>query len=602
MRRTHVLVLAGALAACLIAASPPRLVGDGREYLAQAINFASFHGPAIRPPDIPAIQSQLVRFDPALAGWDLWAATAADRNRGRHFSHFWFYALLAAPALWLTNAAGMPATLAFTALNVTLLGLALWVVLPRIGPAGSLLLFAGPIVWWIDKAHTEVFTFALLTIAFASLEDQPWWAMLAAGVAATQNPPVAVVTGLVWIAAVMHDRSALIDRRVVAGAAAGFALACLHPVYTYVHFHTPSLLLAATRSGMPSLASLTSVVIDPTIGLTGNFPVFLAVVAVSLAVLAARRDREGLARGTIVAAIAAAVFLFSFSRTTNVHHGGTPSVSRYALWLIPLAVPLLSAMQRIATRSWRRFLWAAAVVSAVISVAAFRPSVPQNSREPTWLATFLWTRLPGWNNPLPEVFSETLLHDDDLWVPVSTPGCEKVLVAARDDGEADWPIPCYPAALSAACRHARAMCYANLAKHGYSFTRAAGEAPKGKVRSDAVWPADAVPHVRRLFDAWNWRAFHFGSDRVLALQHATGVEVASLGSDDRCILVLTRMRTGARLRLRPNAPMSGILVDAITGRTIAAENYDPRSGDVWDLDVPNGFDILLLALRRDDLK
>ena len=174
--RSLVLVAAGTLAVCLVATSPPRLVGDGREYLAQAINFASLRGPAVRPADIPYIQSQLSRVDPALAAWDIRGATVADAHRNLDFVHFWFYALLATPWLWIANATGAAPTLAFTALNLALAAAALWLVLPRIGAAGALLLFASPIVWWIDKAHTEVFTFALLTMAFALLEERPWWA------------------------------------------------------------------------------------------------------------------------------------------------------------------------------------------------------------------------------------------------------------------------------------------------------------------------------------------------------------------------------------------------------------------------------------------
>src|SRR5215210_7594318 len=135
MTRPQVLIVAGTLALSLIAGSPPRFVGDGREYFAQAINFASFHGPAFRPVDIPRIQSHITRFDAELGNWDIHAATVGDASRGRAFLHFWVYALLATPALWMTNAVGAPPTLAFTALNLVLLGIALWLALPRIGLA-----------------------------------------------------------------------------------------------------------------------------------------------------------------------------------------------------------------------------------------------------------------------------------------------------------------------------------------------------------------------------------------------------------------------------------------------------------------------------------
>ena len=597
MRRSYILCVAGALAGSLIAASPQRLVGDGREYLAQALNFASLHGPPLRPRDLDGIRLEMARFDPALASWNIRDATAADARRNLDFQHFWFYALLAAPGVWLTRLLELPPTLAFTGLNVVLIGLALWTAIPRIGAAGSALLFASPIIWWIDKAHTEVFTFSLLVVAFALIEEMPWWSMIAAGAAAAQNPPIAAVLLFVWLAVVSRDRSALIDRRIAAGALLGLALALIHPIYTFVHHQTPSLLLSATRGGVPGLASLAAVITDPAIGLIGNYPVFLVVVvAVLLGRLTANAPSAPPAhwRNEAAAAGAAAVFLISFARTTNVHHGGTPGMSRYAIWLIPLAVPLLAGMREVRNEGWRRFLRAAAIMSAAISVAAFRPSVPQNSREPTALASFLWTRLPSWNNPLPEVFSETQLHLDDLWAPVATPACEKVLLGTTPDAGV-WPIPCYPAPVPEMCQPAATLCYANRTKNGYRFARAPGEAA-GKLRIDAVWPVDAAPHVRRIYEAWDWRSLDFDATKPGPVQEAVGVSAMAVGSLDRFVVVLRDVRPAAVLRLRPARQLRGVLVDALTGRTVAAEEC--AADRACTIQVPEGFTILLLAMRK----
>ena len=589
------LILAGALAICLIARSPQRLIGDGREYLAQAVEFASFRGPAFRPADIPHIQEELARFDPALADWDIWRSTVGDVKRGRVFLHFWFYALLAAPGVRVANALGAPPTVAFTALNLLLFGAALWVALPRIGPAACILLFAGPIIWWIDKAHTEVFTFALLTIAFALMRERPWWSMVAAGAASTQNPPIAILVPIVFLAASARNRCALRDRRMIAGAAAAIALALLHPVYTYAHHGRLSLLLEQTRSGVPTFQMLSAVVLDPTLGLIGNFPLFLIVVAAGLVTLVRRGGTQALWQDAVIPAGAAAIFLFSFSRTTNVHHGGTPSLSRYALWLIPLAVPLLSVLQRSGGRRWPRFLWTASAMSALISVVAFHPSVPQNSREPTWLATFLWTRLPAWNNPLPEVFIETQLQIDETRVPVATSGCEKILFSGGDLSTGVWPSPCYPAQVPAACQTPGGLCYANLTGGQYTFVPVrSAPIDASAVRQDAVWPPDVVEHVRKLYEAWNWRGMRSGSVNVVrAVGH---VSLESLGSNERYILVLRNPGEDAVVRLGPSGPLDGILVDAFTGRAIRAVQYTGEPG-LMTIDLPHDSRILLLAMR-----
>jgi hypothetical protein len=595
MSRGQTLILAGAIAICLIAGSPQHLIGDGREYLAQAVQFASFHGPAFRPADIPHIQRELARFDPGLADWDIWRSTVGDFNRGRVFLHFWFYALLAAPGVWVTNALGLSPTFAFTALNLALLGAALWVALPRIGGAACVLLFAGPIVWWIDKAHTEVFTFALLVITFALIRDRPGWSMLAAGAASTQNPPIAILIPMVFVATVLHDRSAITNRRFIVAAAGATALALLHPLYTSAHHGRLSLLLEQTRGGVPNLQTLLAVVLDPTLGLIGNFPVFLIVAVAGLLTLVRRSDRNLFSADVVIPLAAAAIFLFSFSRTTNMHHGGTPSLSRYAIWLIPLAVPLLSALRQSAGILWSRFLWGAAAISALISIFAFHPSVPQNSREPTWLATFLWTRLPAWDNPLPEVFIETNLHVDEPRVPVATSGCEKILIAGGDVERGVWPSPCYPASLPSECQPAGVLCYANLSDRQYQFVRVRDTTvDPAAIRQDAVWPVTAIPHVRRLYDAWDWRSMQ--SESLNVVREAHHVSIESLGSNDRFVLVLRDAGEGAVVRLRPATPLHGVLMDALTGQTIRSVDNGGEPG-LMTIELPHDSGILLLAMR-----
>jgi hypothetical protein len=588
------LLVAASLAVCLIAGSTPRLVGDGGEYLAQAIQFASFRGPSLQPADIPSIQARIGSFEPMLAEWQISDATIAGADGRRDFLHFWFYALLAAPALWVTDAVGAPPTIAFAVLNLALFLLALWVALPRIGAAAAVLLFGSPIVWWLDKAHTEVFTFALLTIAFVLLRERPWWSMIAAGAASTQNPPIAVLVPLFLVIAVVRSRHLPRDWRIWVGFGCGVVLAALHPAYTYARHGTPSLLLRATRSDFPTATEIAAVVFDPSIGLIGNFPIFLCVIVIAFAAVIRRRFRPVARLDVLVAVIAAGVFLFSFARTPNVHHGATPSLSRYALWLIPLGIPFLAAIAHA-----RRLLWSAALASALISVFAFHPGVPQYSREPTWLASFLWTKLPAWHNPLPEVFIEVQLGSEIHWLPTNTPGCEKILIGGRGAGGGVWPMPCYPTPLPESCRAVGAVCYANLAAGQYRFAPAPGPATQTyPLRRDAVWPAGAEPHVRRLYDDWEWWRLPRG-DTVSIVRQVIGAQSIKTGDDHRFIMVVRGIEPGARVLLRPAAPMVGVLMDPLTGATIAPLHHAGQSGERWEISLPAGFDLLVLALRSE---
>ena len=140
--------------------------------MAMALNLASFHRPALAIADIRRIQPVIRQADPMFRAWDIRESSVPGPDARRDFVHFWFYPLLAVPAVWITQFIGVTPIVAFIALNLALLGIAFWVALPRIGAAASLLLFAGPIVWWMDKPHTESFTFALLILAVVLM---PGW-------------------------------------------------------------------------------------------------------------------------------------------------------------------------------------------------------------------------------------------------------------------------------------------------------------------------------------------------------------------------------------------------------------------------------------------
>ena len=600
MGRPHVLLLAAAIAIVLVAGSRPSLVGDGGEYMAQAINFASGNGPALPARDVGDIQRRVGEIDPRHADWPIQRALTRSPRGGSDFVHFWFYALLAAPVLRLIDLAGGPPLAAFAIVNLTLLGVALWIALPRLGAALCLLLFAGPVVWYIDKPHTEAFTFALLAIAASTMIDRPWWAMVAAGAAATQNPPIAIVVPVVAAASAVRQRAILRDRRFVAGAAAGLALALLHPAYTYWRHGTASLLLGATRPGTPAAAEVLAIVFDPTLGLAGNFPTFLIVVACAVLVIIRRRPRALASPDVVAAAVVVVMFLYACARTTNLHHGGTPSFSRYSIWLIPLAIPLLTIVQMHGRRLWRAFSVTMAAASAVACLIAFHPRVGENAREPTWLATALWTHRPQWNNPVPEVFLEVVGRAERFAAPVALGGCEKVLLGGRGPDSGMWPVPCYPQEVPTLCRVQGTLCYANLVDGRYGFVRPPGRRRSGAMANHQwVWPLDTEPVVRRLYDGWGWKRLGIQPDGLDVLAAVDGVRIRTLGHDQEFVLVIKRTADQAALRFQPDAPMWGVFLDPRSGRAVETVSFGGASDYPWDVNVPRGFDLLLFTARLD---
>ena len=595
MDRPRALLGALVFGLALVAGSPQRVVGDGGEYLMMAANFANGHRPSIGRQALPVLQEQLARFDPALATWNIEASSVLGRDGRRDFLHFWFYPLLVAPAAWLADLIGAAPTYPFALVNLALLGLALWVALPRVGPWTALLMFASPIVWWVDKAHTEAFTFSLLTIAFVTWRDRPWWAIVAAAAASTQNPPIGVLAVGMGLAAIVADPARLRDRRFIAGSVAGAVLASLHPLYTYTRHGVLSLLLSATREGLPTPAELLAVPVDLQMGLLPNFPAFGVAVVMAIIGLAVARPRRLWTFESGLAATAALVLLYSFAQTANVHHGATPSLSRYGLWLIPVAIPLLAAAHEDLGRRWQATLRGLAVTSALVCLFVFNPRIDQYRYAPTLWADIVWSHHPGWNNPLPEIFAGVNLQHETPWTPVATPGCEKVLLGAAATGA--WPIPCFPAEAPKACTAGGALCYANRSGQGYQFVRT----PRARdqvvePRPEGVWPPDLEPGVRQTLAAWEWWRLRPDQAGVPFLRATTGVRVTMLVGSGRVVLVLVDVQPGATLTFRPSGPLSATLVDPATSAVLATASFDGPAGDAWTVPVPAAASIQLMRL------
>ena len=185
---------------------------------------------------------------------------------------------------------------------------------------------------------------------------------------------------------------------------------------------------------------------------------------------------------------------------TNVNHGGTPGLSRYATWFIPLAIPLFQQVDRVLGR---RVAWMAlpAVASAALGVWAFHPARAEAADRPTRLASFLWTRHPLFDNPLPEIFAERLRGLDENWLPAATAGCEKILLPGRGGRDSVWPMPCAPATPPARCQQPGATCYANHTRTGYEFVSTRVSTPQVfRLARSATWPASAEPYVAEALD------------------------------------------------------------------------------------------------------
>ena len=545
-RRFFILSLLGLM---LALAWPPqrRHIGDSGEYVAMAVNLVHGSPPSMSVDDLPRARAFFA--GDANFRLDLPRDRAPD---GRYdFPHFWFYPLLAAPFVGLALSIGAHPVVGFTALNVLLLLSAAFVMHPRVPPPVSLLLAAGPILWWVDKAHTEVFTFALVAVAVVLLRSAPWWSIVALGAAATQNPPAA---GAMLIAAGYAGLTVgWRERRVWLGFVAGAALAAMHPLYYHARLGVWTGLHEGIDRHWPSIREVTTVMWDPNIGILVHDPFFtLAIVIAAAGLVHRRRVRmPGLEHATVV--LIAALFLFSFTQTGNFNAGGTPGPSRYGLWLLPLAIPLLAMTPQ--TTVWMRVV---AVASVVWCTALFSPRVRESYERPTRLAAVVWRVWPNLDNPLTEIFAERISGLDAVpQLPQATRGCEKVLLVGAES-ETRWPSRCTATAIPRQCREAGTLCYANRSGTSYQFT----PAPSGpawrrdllagnpSVDEQILTISNALPPPRLpmpaalwLDDGWSYLERAPGRDAA-----ARPVEWRWMGDRAR-VGLMTEDATTARLRI-----------------------------------------------------
>ena len=592
MASRRLLLAFGLLLALLLSTSRPQRVGDAREYLAMGMNLARLQPPSLSPADKARIEARFNELH--FAGLPLDFPQLIDARGRQDFFHFWFYPALAAPGIWLTGIVGLHPNYAFTALNVALFLTAVWVTSKRLPWWLAAAVFCSPVLWWIDKAHTEAFTFSLLAIAFALLRDAPWWSMVCLGAAATQNPPIAALLFGAGLTAPLLRRGTWQDTRFRIGALVSCALALLHPLYYGWRWGLPTpQLLQGTHARIPTVQEFGAVLWDPNLGVLFHAPLF-ALLVVTLAAAGARRRLPD--PDVVLSAAGAGIFLLAFAQTTNFNNGGTPGMSRYVIWLIPLAIPILQRAPAVSVPP-QRWLIVLSMASALWSIVAFQPGLPESYCTPTRLASVLWTRWPAIDNPHPEVFVERLWGGELGLAPVATPGCTKVLLIGGQ-----WPVPCAPQSTPSACGSAVAICYANRTASGYGFVRVAppyGGAAFPRQESWA-WTAATRPQVERVLRRLRWQ------DLRQVRQSSPGAMVRAvhdvswaqgLQSDDQLLVYVSRPRQGASLTLRLPGSMGGSLVDPDSGEDILPVRIDSRPWEIRRLNLPPR-GAVVVVLRR----
>jgi hypothetical protein len=514
-----------------------------------ALQLSSGRVPAVTGDELAAFRQQLTQigsgFESALLDYpDL---VGADGRQD--FLHFFLYPLVVAPAVPVVAFFGLHPNWAFTIVNAILLSGAMFVVASRYPLVAAVAGFVGPIIWWVDKAHTEAFLFATLSVAAAAWRDRPAWALVIYALAGAQNAALGLTYPI--FAAVVWKGSAArsLNRQVWLAAAAGAAIVASPFLYTWMRLGRYSVMADYAQRAVPSFGGLAAFVIEPNIGLLPNAPAY-GIALLAAGWLLARQFRR-VQIDTAVwwwPALIQLALLLLWSQNPNANHGGTPGVNRWTLSLLAISVPWIADARRSLGHGARITLNMLVAVTGLLSAAAHLPSQPENYREPTVLAMQLWDR--GWVHITPaEVFAERTQGREPAVVPSHDGSC-RVLLIADQQAPAQCRPPTEP--LPSWCRQPSALCYAVADGLGARYVRAPMNGFFFRF-ADRSWPAggplaagihrvlrEADPQARvwRLDNPRRWRE-RLGSAEigvVLATPDVTVIHVLRVAESARQVL------------------------------------------------------------------
>ena len=266
----------GALLWAAVADSSPTRVGDGAEYVAMALNLSRGAAPSVMPAERESLTNEMDRMS-GFEGSSI-VTPLVGRDGRQDFYHFWLYPLIVSPFLFLSHWVPVHVNDAFTAVNLLLFAALLSWLVRKDAPDIAALLAAGPLLWWIDKAHAEVLLFVTLAFAVLLIDTWPAAALIAAGIATAQNPAAGVVF-LVCLVSTLRGRTRDIP---IPAVVVALVLAAAAPVYYQWHLGIWSPLSSTVGREFPGVRALVTPLVDPNLGLLPHAPILVAVAAFGL--------------------------------------------------------------------------------------------------------------------------------------------------------------------------------------------------------------------------------------------------------------------------------------------------------------------------------
>jgi hypothetical protein len=384
-----------------LAVTPPRLSGDGHEYLYTLESLARHGTPDLRDEDKAAVVGVLAPDHPErlqMERLNYPGFPVAPRDGKLYALHFFAYSLSAVPARSALMAVGIHPRAALQVTNGVWFVAALFVVLYlNRRPVGERLTFAAlaavsPVIWHLRFSGTEVYSWSLATMGLVALGNARFgWSGLLFGASALQNPSVILLGGAAAGAATLAGRW-----RSAVAAAAGAAVGLLPMAMCLYLFGQPSLIVEGYTDwrlvGWGRTAGLITCLNQ---GLLPYVPVLLVTVAFGLAGAAGRR-----AAAPLLVAAAVVGMLLSVQVQKNWNSDGC-GLMRYLVWMLPPLAWVAAA----GVGGWWRLAVPAAVVGHGL-IVAFDPPTEAGYTAHRPIAAWVLARFPHLYDPDHEVFIE----------------------------------------------------------------------------------------------------------------------------------------------------------------------------------------------------
>jgi len=444
-----ILVLSFVLFIPSIFFSKPIRVGDGSEYYALSLSWKNTQKPymtdeswddydhLVESGQISRLffETDLKTFYPSL----LTLGSEVD------FPHFSFYSLCAAVITQTFELLGIGISIhnSFMLFHFILLACMFIIARRCFGwkglVAAVILTFLSPMLWFINKVHTEFFTFCLTTSAIILfLKRQYLGSAFFLALASTQNISFAAISIFVIGVDILFRKNEKYSLFETVFITLTICISVLNPLYYFFRFGSLNPLLYIGGNVGANFRYFYIWLIDPDIGLLPNWPFGAFLLVFTLYSLRGIRiNRRNFWYWATFVGCYVSVSLLAQSSTTNLNSAGSPGLARYATWYLALFFPALLIVIRKVTKS--KSLIALIGVTLLIlfgiifSINYYSPSVDESVyTKPSPSSFWLQKHFPTLYNPPPEIFGERYSGIGELInlknnVIVIGPDCHKML-------------------------------------------------------------------------------------------------------------------------------------------------------------------------------